>query len=228
MNVLLVRLEAPLMSFGGSQIDGWGPTGRWPLRSMLVGFLLNGVGINNRKPEGIKALYDTQDRLRYAVRCDRPGRLITDFQTVDLSLSLDEIPTKFGWSALRKRKDYKNDRATAIRRRQYLSDASYVVAIALAPGEGPSLKDLREGLEDPVGIPYVGRLNCLLSKPPFLGEVEVPTLTEALRAPGTFKARVPVEESLENSRVVPVIEDRDWKNGIVVGRRLVREGEISG
>ena len=227
MNALLVRLEAPMMSFGGSQIDGWGPTGRWPTRSMLVGFLLNGIGIDSKDPEGIRALYNTQDRLRYAVRCDRPGQLTTDFQTVDLSLAPDEIPTQFGWSALRKRKDYKDDRAMAIRHRQYLVDASYVVAITLDPGDGPSLADLREGLEDPVGTLFIGRLNCLPTKPPFMAEVETPTLGEALKTPGTFKARVPVEEPLENSRVVPVIEDRDWRNGIVVGRRLVREGVIS-
>lgn len=65
---LLLRLEAPMMSFGDVSVDERGPTQAFPAKSMLTGLLGNALGYDHR--EAVK-LESIQNRLNYAVRA--PG-----------------------------------------------------------------------------------------------------------------------------------------------------------
>src|SRR5215813_9680694 len=44
MRHLILRLEAPLMSFGGDMIDANGPTLDFPLASLVIGLMANALG----------------------------------------------------------------------------------------------------------------------------------------------------------------------------------------
>ena len=44
MEHLILRLEAPLMAFGGETIDNLGVVRRFPSASMLTGLLANALG----------------------------------------------------------------------------------------------------------------------------------------------------------------------------------------
>src|SRR5690242_11783389 len=76
--ILLLRLEAPMQS--------WGTRSRWdvrdsgpePTKSGVVGLLGCALGLPRRH-----ARLEELDRgLRFAVRADRPGTLATDYHTV--------------------------------------------------------------------------------------------------------------------------------------------------
>ena len=41
---LLLRLEAPLMAFGGTMIDANGPTLDFPITSLVTGLIANALG----------------------------------------------------------------------------------------------------------------------------------------------------------------------------------------
>jgi len=82
MKVLLLRLEAPLMAFGGVAIDNIGVTDQLPSASLLTGLLGNALGYQRKDAIRLQAL---QNRLRYAVRADRRGHALQDFQTAQLA-----------------------------------------------------------------------------------------------------------------------------------------------
>ena len=67
---LILRLEAPLLAFGGVAIDHVGVTRDFPSLSMLAGLLANALGWERTEWEDIQAL---QDRLIFAARLDRRG-----------------------------------------------------------------------------------------------------------------------------------------------------------
>ena len=81
MEILLVRLEALMMSFGAPMVDSRGVIQPYPGLSMLTGLFGNALGLHHRDTDALERL---QKRLRYAVRCDRKGTKVRDFQTVDL------------------------------------------------------------------------------------------------------------------------------------------------
>ena len=99
MDCLLLRLDAPLMSFGSVVVDQLNPTWRFPARSMLVGLLGNALGWDHRDADRLQAL---QDRLRFAARWDAEPEPLTDYQTVDLGqgFMLDT-----GWTTRGQRED---------------------------------------------------------------------------------------------------------------------------
>jgi CRISPR system Cascade subunit CasD len=175
--ILLLRLEAPLMSFGGVAIDYRGVTRTFPGRAMLTGLLANALGYEHREFARLEAL---QFRLAYAARADRPGALITDFQTVDLSQPF----LSQGWTtrgAPQGREGGSASKGTHIRLRQFLADAVITVALTLnSPGDDPSLAALESALRDPARPLYIGRKPCIPSVPVLLDAIEASSLIESL------------------------------------------------
>jgi CRISPR system Cascade subunit CasD len=231
--VLLLRFDAPLLCFGGVVVDNLGVTWRMPGRAMLSGLVSNALGYHHSETDKLELL---QRRLRYAARCDRAGREIVDFQTVDLSQPfLSE-----GWTtrgAPEGREGGTASEGTHIRFRHYLADALYTVALALVPAdETPTIDQVETALQLPRRPLFIGRKCCLPSGPILVGRCRGNTLLEALRAvprlhrgdEGRLPARWPADEDAEvpGSRLVPITDDRDWTNQIHVGRRWVHEGWI--
>jgi CRISPR system Cascade subunit CasD len=234
--ILLLRLEAPLMSFGGVVIDYRGVTRTFPGRAMLTGLIANALGYEHREFARLDAL---QSRLSYAARADRPGpgALITDFQTVDLSQPF----LSQGWTtrgAPQGREGGPASKGTHIRLRQFLADAVITIALTLnPPGDDPSLAALESALREPARPLYIGRKPCVPSVPVLLDAVEASSLLEVLEhtslSPRALKD-VPMRawwpagdgERL-GSRLIPITDERDWANQIHVGRRWIYEGVIN-
>jgi CRISPR system Cascade subunit CasD len=234
LDVLLLRLDAPLMSFGGVRVDEKGVTAAFPGRSMLTGLLANALGFSHHDDERLQRL---QERLRYAVRRDLRGRLVTDFQTVDLGQDF----LREGWTTRgvpEGRAGGSAKTGTHIRYRDYWADAVFTVALTLDPaGEDPRLDDCARALAEPERPLFLGRKPCLPSAPLLLGAVRAGSLVEGLSAAvldhraqsedGRFAAWWPEEgeraPAAEEGRLLPVTDERDWRNQIHVGRRFVWE-----
>jgi CRISPR system Cascade subunit CasD len=232
--ILLLRLEAPLMSFGGVAIDYRGVTRAYPGGAMLTGLIANALGYEHREFARLDAL---QSRLAYAARADRPGDLITDFQTVDLSQPF----LSQGWTtrgAPQGREGGPASKGTHIRLRQFLADAVITVALTLNPsGDDPSLAAIESALREPARPLYLGRKPCIPSLPVLLDAVEASSLIEALeRAPLSPRAVKDVsmrawwpagDGERPGSRLIPITDERDWANQIHAGRRWIYEGVIN-
>jgi CRISPR system Cascade subunit CasD len=233
--VLLLRLEAPLMSFGGVLVDERGVTEPFPTRSMLTGLLGNALGYDHREAAALSRL---QDRLRYAVRRDRPGRKLVDFQTVDLGQAfLAEAWTTRGEAVSRRGGTAAT--GTHIRWRHYWADAAFTVALALDPAaEEPELGRCAAALAEPERPLFLGRKPCLPSRPLALGIVRAASLGAAIigaplsrrAAPGPWTAWwAAADEPVSpagRGRLVPVSDERDWANQVHTGRRFVWESTI--
>ncbi len=236
LDVLLLRLDAPLMSFGGVVIDQHNRTDPFPYRAMLVGLLANALGLERRQEAAHQRL---QERLRYAARCDRRGELLVDYQTVDFDPA-GSMASDLGWTTrgeLEERKGGDAADGTHIRYRHYLADAVFTVAVALAPAEeAPDAGALEAALRAPARPLFLGRKCCVPSAPVLHGRVHTPTLREALAgAPrvarrgeaGRLSAIWPESEGTgEANRRFPRVEDRDWSSAIHVGRRIYVEGLV--
>jgi len=229
---LILRLEAPLMSFGDQRIDHIGPTGRFPAASMLTGLIANALGWSRTDGE---MLHDLQSSVRYAARLDAEGRRVTDFQTVQLGAN-DKAWTTRGAPDGRTGGPATYD-APHIRRRTYLADAVATVALRLDAAVSPSTDDVAGALETPARPLFVGRKPCLPTAPVFAGHADGDTALEALLAwpldPGP-SADVPCMWAADDapawaapSETRTVADERQWAgSGMHGGGRTVCEGVI--
>jgi CRISPR system Cascade subunit CasD len=231
IDAIVLRFDAPLMSFGGVAVDQHRPTREYPGRSMLTGFLGNALGLDRRDAGTLQAL---QDRIVYGVREDRRGSQLRDYQTVDLSQDF----LQEGWTTrgvAQGRAGAKETReGTHIRLRDYLADAVYTIALTLEPPDAkPDLEQLGAALRQPARPLFIGRKCCVPAEPLFLCRLRTQSLRSAL-------IEVPLSSRAESRRLrmwqpaagpqergaLPVTDERDWTNQIHVGRRFIREDSI--
>lgn len=178
MKVLLLRLESPLLAFGGVAVDAFGVIDDLPSASLLTGLLGNALGLQRTETNELQAL---QDRLRFAVRIDRPGQRITDYQTAELKKS-DQ-----GWTT----RGLPEGRAGGAgsyegqhqRYRDFHADAAVTVALHLEPAAlPPTLDALAHALDFPARPLFIGRKPCVPSVRLLLGIAESASPLEALLA----------------------------------------------
>jgi CRISPR system Cascade subunit CasD len=233
-DVLIVRLDAPLLSFGGVAVDNRRPTQEFPSLSLVTGLLGNALGYDHRDPRSLQRL---QERVQYAARRDRPGQRLSDFHTVDLG---QDHLVATGWTTRGEpelRGGASSD-TTHIRVREYWADSVYTLALTLQPAdEPPDLSRIERALREPERPLFVGRKCCLPAAPLLVRRCTAATLRGALEAepriararwsdpqgaPEALAAWVPGDESARGSeREIAVTDERDWENQIVVGRRVV-------
>ena len=227
---LLLRLEGPLMAFGGETIDNLGVIRDFPAQSMLTGLIANALGLRREESE----LHDRlQARMVFGARLDREGARFTDFQTAELCKD-DRGWTTSGQPEGRAGGDgtYKGQH---LRYRDYHADAVVLVALRLEPAdESPTLDDVAEALRRPFRPLFLGRKPCVPTAPLFAGWTEAPDVLTALQtaAPLTGDARSralwPVGEGeLLGSRKTDLCDERNWTSGVHGGWRPVCEGRLS-
>ena len=191
MDILLLRFDAPLMSFGGVMVDQHGPTERFPGLSLLAGLFGNALGYRHGDAGKLEAL---QARIEYAARWDIPPTALLDYHTVDLGQDHLSEPgwTTHGEPELRGGGDAAKF-GTHIRYRHYWANGVMTLAVGfkesphpnpLPRGEGtdgPSLDDLAAALKTPARPLFLGRKTCLPAAPLLLGQVEADNVLDALR-----------------------------------------------
>lgn len=245
---LVLRLEAPLLAFGGVTIDQVGITRDFPAASMITGLLANALGWQRTEWQAHQAL---QDRLIFAVRRDRenPSGILIDMQNARL------FAREAGWTTFGipegRNKDSPSfgaeDRTvsrelgkylTHRRQREYHADACVTVVLRLDPAEdSPDLDTIAEALDRPARPIFLGRKPCLPSSPLRGGSVSASSAYEALRrVPAVDAQHKPMRalwpqlegpnEGREVHRIVALPDIRNWKTGLHGGTRLVVEGTV--
>jgi len=150
VELLILRLEGPLQSWGEQSKWDDRDTAYMPTKSGVVGLLACCLGYE-RGDARIKRL---SDELSLSVRADRAGKIITDFHTVQgrpAIMNAEGKPRSGG--------------NTFITHRSYLQDAAFLVVLS---GKEMLLRLCADALEKPVWAPFLGRRSCVPSKPVFL------------------------------------------------------------
>lgn len=227
LDVLLLRFDAPMMSFGTTAVDAIGKTAPFPGRSLLTGLLGNALGLDHRDADRLTRL---QSRLRHAVRRDRGGEIRTDYQTVDLGqpFLLDEVAWTT-WGRLDPRGgSSENKVGTHIRYRDFIVDSAFTIALALDPAdEAPTLSDLDAALRRPARPLFLGRKCCIPAAALVLGRTRAASLRHAVldaeparpcdrRVALWWPEGDDLETEARSHRVV-LTDARDWTNQIHVG-----------
>jgi CRISPR system Cascade subunit CasD len=139
VTVLLLRLAAPLQSWGTSSKFVRRNTDRAPSKSGIIGLLAAAQG--RRRTDTIEDLLE----LRIGVRVEQAGQLERDFHTAHTRDGATSMPLSY---------------------RFYLADAAFVAAIE---GPQAVLDGLREALLRPVFPLFLGRRSCPPAGPLVLG-----------------------------------------------------------
>lgn len=236
MRVLILRLEAPLMSFGTVAVDNWRPSGPFPALSAVTGLLGAALGYKRHQTQALQRL---QERLRIASRIDRRGEPLTDYQTVDLGQPwMDGSEKGVGWTTshqVEARGKGQANRGTHIRHRQYWADAVATLAVTLEPAEErPGLGEIAEALRRPCHPLFLGRKGCPPAEPILREEQEAASLQEALAAvpvhPEADGAELPAQWPAAGEvagQEEQVLRDRrDWPNQIHAGSRRAWRGTV--
>lgn len=153
MRLILLRLEGPMQSWGERSKWDDRDTALFPTKSGIIGLIACCAGYE-RGDERITQLHQ---QLRISVRGDSMGKLDVDYHTV----SSPKMMTADG-----KTKD-----RTIVSHRQYLENASFLVAIS--SDDGKVLDEVSEVLQNPVWTPYLGRKSCVPTVPIFREDTEV-------------------------------------------------------
>jgi len=143
MNVLLLRLVAPMQSWGVESRFGVRDTGLEPSKSGVIGLLCAALG----RPRG--ASIDDLAGLRMAARVDCQGRLESDYHTAQ--------------NVLKAGGGFKD---TELSRRYYLAGARFLVG--LEGGDLGLLEQVHAALKDPHWPLYLGRKAFVPGEPVWL------------------------------------------------------------
>lgn len=226
---LLMRLEAPLIAFGGETIDNYGVIRDFPALSMITGLLANALGYRREE----SALHDRlQARLVVGARLDSEVQRLTDFQTAQLAKDDTGWTT---WGVPEERRGGPDSyKSPHLRYRDYHASLNALVALRLEPAaESPGLDDLAQALDRPARPLFIGRKNCVPSRRLFAGWQEGENILAALRTaqlPDTatlLRVQWPDGEGvLQGDRVLDLCDERNWRSGVHGGWRPVREGSF--
>lgn len=169
--VLLMRLAAPIQSWGQASAFNRRDTADRPTKSGIIGLLAAAQGRARTTP------IDDLGELELGVRVDQPGTLLRDYHTVSDYRGLP-LPSA-SLNAKGTQKPTGPVKHTHITQRFYLQDAVFLAAIA-----GPSelIATLRHALTHPAFPLALGRRSCVPTQPLLLADDTQPTVTAALRA----------------------------------------------
>ncbi len=234
---LLLRLEAPLIAFGGETIDNYGVIRDFPALSMVTGLLANALGWRREEAQRHNRL---QERLVMGARYERQGTGLRDYQTALLYESDQGWTTRGTPEGRAKSPSYAlqpdgRKALTLQRYRDYHADLSILIALRLEPAaEPPTLDDLAAALDHPARPLFIGRKPCLPSRRVCAGWQEGETILQVLQSvplPMDLRegARLQWPEgegTLPGDRALDLCDERNWTSGVHGGWRPIREGRL--
>ena len=223
--VLVLRLAAPLQSWGGPSRYNRRDTQAQPTKSGILGLLAAAEG----RPRDA-SLTDLLG-LRLGVRADQPGTLLRDYHTVSDHRGLPLPAAKVDVKGVQKKTG--PAKYTGVTQRYYLQDAVFTAALR---GPAPLLEALEHAVRHPVFPLSLGRRSCPPSGPVSLGLrpdgelqtvlTDVPWQASKPHRDRFRGQRVTLEATVEDPTgdldVFDVPDTYDLKSGTAFTQRTVR------
>lgn len=192
-STVLLRLEAPMQSWGDGSRFQIRRTADAPTKSGVLGLVLCAAGIGRRAAgERLAELR----QLRFAVRIDRPGVRGWDYHTAGAGYGI------LSAEGVIKRTATTREPETLLSRREFLFDASFVAGLE---GETSLVERIAGWLADPVWPVFLGRKSCVPTRPVLEGVARSSTLLDALaEPPWRFGMDAPHDDTLRVLMDAPV------------------------
>ncbi|MBK7727259.1 MAG: type I-E CRISPR-associated protein Cas5/CasD [Gammaproteobacteria bacterium] len=189
MEYLVIRLAAPMSSWGEPAVGEFRPSAAWPGDSSLVGLLGAAFGIDRLD---IDAQHALRDSLRFAVGVLSAGDLLRDYHTA-------QVPGRSAPKGRphRTRRDEllvtKSDLNTVLSTREYRQNGDWLVAIAATAASRWRLSEVASALQRPKFVLYLGRKSCPPAAPSHL-ELSMPR-TSCRLSGSTLRAMICLQSS---------------------------------
>ena len=167
-NTLFLRLSGPMQSWGTNSRLQLRRTDGYPSKSGVLGILLCAMGVGR---EDAAAALETLAPLEMGVRVDRPGVLDWDYHTAGAGAGIRQAKGGVKFTAST------HEPETLLSRRQYILDASFLVALC---GEPETIRQVAAAMQDPKWPVYLGRKCCVPTEPVFAGVGHHPEAKSAL------------------------------------------------
>ena len=144
MYTLLLRLAAPLQSWGSGSMFDTRETDFYPSKSAVIGILAAAMGIER------DGSLEQFHKLKFGVRIDHHGERLSDLQITDMGEKLN----------------------SNLSHKVYLSDAVFLAGLESESNE--VLLEIAEAIRHPVFPLYLGRRSCPPTLPILLGIRDLP------------------------------------------------------
>lgn len=194
-STVFLRLSGPMQSWGtGSRLQ-LRRSDAYPSKSGVLGMILCAAGVRrDAAPSALAALVG----LRMGVRVDRPGVLGWDYHTAGAGVGIRMAEGGIKYTATTKEPE------TLLSRRQYLYDASFLVALE---GEAAVVGQVIAAFSDPVWPVFLGRKCCVPSEPILAGQGNHADLRSALSSQPFFSGTA----AGEVAKCLAIIEHPDGR-----------------
>jgi len=172
-NTTFLRLEGPLQAWGDNSKFVIRRTMEAPTKSGVLGLICCAMGLNR---QAARCKLRTLNDLVMGVRIDRPGTRWWDYHTVGAKVGI----LKADGNGIKRTGGGKHDPIeTLVSRREYLCDASFLVALQ---GDAGLVERVADALRNPKWPVFLGRKSCPPSVPVFARQGQHSDLLAALAA----------------------------------------------
>lgn len=155
-NTIFLRLEGPLQAWGDTSKFVIRRTMDAPTKSGVIGLICCAMGLSRQTA---RERLPEMNRLAMAVRIDRKGTRWWDYQTVGAGIGMTTAGGGLKTGA----------QGTLITRREYLADASFLVALQ---GDANLIHDIDAAIASPKWPVFLGRKSCPPSVPVYVRSCE--------------------------------------------------------
>ncbi len=166
MNVLLMRIAAPMQSWGTRSRFLVRDTEREPSKSGILGIIAACLGQKRNEP------LDNLTALRMGVRVNKEGHILKDFHTAGGG----KIPGEKKYGVI---KSDNSSADTVVSRRYYLSDADFLVGLE---GDRDFLKRIYSAIMSPKFPIFLGRKSFVPSIPILISEERGGIVSDSLES----------------------------------------------
>lgn len=159
---LVFHLYGPMVSWGDTAVGEFRPTHDHPTRSAVIGLVAAALGIRRDEEERLAAL---SRGYNVGIRLDSPGTLLRDYHTA-------QVPRSGAKRAMREYSTRRDELeapvhiSTILSSREYQCDAISTVCLWSRGDSAPyALELIRDALNAPTFVLYLGRKSCPLALP---------------------------------------------------------------
>ena len=216
-NTLFLRLAGVMQSWGTASRLQLRRTDMYPSKSGVLGMLLCARGI--RREESREAL-EPLNELLMGVRVDRSGALDWDYHTAGAKIGIRRADGKGPKETAKTREP-----ETLLSRRQYLYDASFLIALQGDPG---TIRDCEQALLHPVWPVFLGRKCCVPGEPVLAGTGDFDTLSDALSSvPWRPRIRAIDADDFSPTRMLDMYTEHPAGADIPADARIVHDTPVA-
>ncbi|MBU4304881.1 MAG: type I-E CRISPR-associated protein Cas5/CasD [Candidatus Omnitrophica bacterium] len=177
MKYLLFRLYGPMSSWGDIAVGETRPSFTHPTKSAVLGLVAGAMGIRRDEEEKHKFL---AEGIGFAVQVEFMGYPLSDYHTAQVPSGKERYCTR-----RQELSGEKSELNTILSTRDYRADGLYIIVLWQRKQGEWSQEQIKEKLEQPEFVPYLGRKSCPAALPFEAQVVDAVSLVEAL-AKGKF------------------------------------------